>query len=163
MTLDACPVLVPDLTVESSWPLSWSDDAPQSQSYRKKAKPQAATVHAGIALTDEVLRNIELRSVLAGVVNKLAFAGEVTSSSRAAACRFLKELPANAPLPKVSPEGDGGVVFAWGSVADGRNLVILEDWAFHVVLNAGTQGAIYHEGLPFAELVPNQVFEAIKA
>lgn len=163
MSLDACPVLVPDLTFATSWPLSWSEDAPQSQSYRKKTKPQVATAHAGIALTDEVLRNMELREVLAGVVAKLALAGEVTPSSRAAACSFLNELPANAPLPRVSAEGDGGVVFAWGAIADSRNLVIVEDWTFHVVLNAGTQAAVYHEGLPFAGVVPNQVFEAIRA
>lgn len=165
MSFDACPALVQDFSALGDWP-TWDVGqllSRKRKSVRRTQAEDAATAHAGVAFTDDVVRNLELRGLIAGIVSKLAHSGEVTSSSASAACKFLDELPVDAPLPKVNAEGDGGVLFAWGSPNTGRNLVIVEDWCFHVVLNAGTNNAVYFENLPFGGAVPAEVFQAIAA
>jgi hypothetical protein len=86
----------------------------------------------------------------------------VDSTSAAAAQAFIRSLPEDAPLPKLAPDGDGGVLFVWEELPNPL-LVVVDNWRLHMVKAANTPDAEYLQELPFdGEKIPEVVIEAIK-
>lgn len=82
--------------------------------------------------------------------------------TRAASRCFLNALPLSAPLPKVSPDGEGGLIFLWLDAP--KLLVGVDDWTLHYVQAAGTPQAVYRDDVAFAEnSLPDELLLAIAA
>jgi hypothetical protein len=115
----------------------------------------------GERATAEVLANDRERQLLASVIRKLERHAEVSSASHEAAKTFLDALPRTTPLPKVAPDGDGGLLLAWTLESGTRTLVTIDGWTIHCVSRAGTEMAEYSDDLAFDGTIPVEVQEAI--
>lgn len=78
-----------------------------------------------------------------------------------AAYRLLELLPDKIALPKVAPDEDGDLVFAWET--DGRtDLLVVDGWQLHAVANAGTRQAQYYDDIDFGgKVLPVAVIQAL--
>lgn len=65
------------------------------------------------------------------------------------------------PLPKIAPDGDGGIIFAWENSKKSM-LVALQDNLISFVNNAGTPKAVYKDDLLFdSNTIPKDLMEAL--
>jgi hypothetical protein len=72
----------------------------------------------------------------------------VLESIAARARSFLNQLSPDLRIPSVAPDGDGGIVFRWEK--DGsRCLLVLDEESIHIVVNAGSQHAVYLDDLAY--------------
>ncbi len=74
--------------------------------------------------------------------------GRVSAKAAAAACDFIKLLPYDAVMPRIAPDGEGGLVAVWDR-PNGALLVVIDDTHLHIVANAMTPNARYYDQLPF--------------
>jgi hypothetical protein len=83
---------------------------------------------------------------------------EVTcdAASAEAASAFLRALPAEYPLPKIAPDGEGGVILAWESAQ--RELVMCVcGWALYPIINPSSKPE-HLSSLNFdGEKIPDQI------
>jgi len=89
---------------------------------------------------------------------------KISSASRATAEAFLRTLPDNKTLPKLSPDGEGGVMMVWEG--NGRTLLVTADeTVLHAVFAAATPDAVYLNDIPFdaAKTIPREILDAIPA
>lgn len=87
---------------------------------------------------------------------------KITGASRATAEAFLRALPDNKSLPKLSPDGEGGVMMVWE--AHNRTLLVTADESvLHTVFAAATPDAVYLNDIPFnaAKTIPREILDAI--
>ncbi|NMV41824.1 hypothetical protein [Ralstonia insidiosa] len=81
-------------------------------------------------------------------------------TAQSARSLFSSVLPAGR-LPKIAPDGEGGLIALWDSTTSPIVLVI-DNWRLHLVKNAATPQAEYFDDLPFdGESVPQVVSESI--
>lgn len=81
-------------------------------------------------------------------------------TAQSARSLFSSVLPAGR-LPKIAPDGEGGLIALWDSTTHPVVLVI-DNWRLHLVKNAATPEAEYFDDLPFdGESVPQVVSESI--
>ena len=79
----------------------------------------------------------------------------ITEASRRAAGRFLSLLPNDCRLPRVSPDGEGGVVLAWDQ-NERALLVSLQGWTLHFVNAPARSAADYLDDVAFGgETIPD--------
>jgi hypothetical protein len=118
-------------------------------------------VMPGERATPDVFANDGQRQLLASVIRKFERHAAVTSVSHEAAITFIDALPRGAPLPKVAPDGDGGLLLAWTLGSGGRTLVTIDGWTIHCVSRAGTEMATYWDDLAFDGTIPAEIQQAI--
>ena len=85
---------------------------------------------------------------------------KITAETSKAAFSFLNQLPPEIELPKISPDGEGSLVMLWEN-DNSRVLLTIEDWRIHMVKGATSPQAEYYDNLPFAEEIPEIVFQAL--
>ncbi len=118
-------------------------------------------VMPGERATPDALANYRQRELLASVVQKFEKHAVVSSVSHEAAITFFDALPRSAPLPKVAPDGDGGLLLAWTLKSGARTLVTIDGWTLHCVSRTGTEMAEYSDDLAFDGTIPAVIQEAI--
>jgi hypothetical protein len=72
----------------------------------------------------------------------------ISTSTLSNAIAFVSKLPGSANLPKFAPDGEGGLVLSWKGDAS-TCLVVIGERYLHIVLNAGTDEAIYLDDVPY--------------
>lgn len=115
----------------------------------------------GERATPDVFANDDQRQLLVSVIQKLERHAAVSNASHEAAIVLIDALPRTAPLPKVAPDGDGGLLLAWTLASGARTLVTIDGWTIHCVSHAGTEMAEYSDDLAFHGTIPTEVQEAI--
>jgi hypothetical protein len=102
------------------------------------------------------------RKVLCNVLRKMERSALISAATLEAALDFVDAL-GSAPLPKVAPDSDGGVLMAWTGPDGDRTLVTLEDSRIDAVLHAGTSRSEYIDGVLFSGDVPAEIVKSISA
>lgn len=75
--------------------------------------------------------------------------------------KFLELLPTKKALPKISPDGEGGLTMAWEE-CERALLVIVDGALLHAVIGAGTSQAQYVDDISFnTPAIPAAILNAI--
>lgn len=95
---------------------------------------------------------------------RLSWSGEAVGISWetvAAAEAFIRDLPLCVKSPKISPDGEGGLMVVWDE-PPAPTLVIIDGWRLHLVKAATTPNAEYHDDIGFTEgSIPSVVLDAL--
>jgi hypothetical protein len=75
--------------------------------------------------------------------------------------KFFRTLPAGKAFPKVSPDGEGGLMLIWASPQS--VLITVDDLKLHMVVAAATAQAEYLNDIVLGELIDNRILNAIPA
>ncbi len=113
----------------------------------------------------------ETRQALIRLVRRFADVGlswaagqsaKITVITQLTAQRFLLALPAGKALPKISPDGEGGLVMVWEG-ATGPLLLTIDDFHLHAVIGATTRQAEYIDDVPFGpgRNIPQRILDSI--
>lgn len=87
--------------------------------------------------------------------------GTITPTTARATFLFLVLLRNTAPLPKMSVDGEGGLMLIWDK-PDGITLLTVDGWCLHLVQRATTPTAEYSAPLEFnGKEIPREVLRAI--
>jgi hypothetical protein len=81
----------------------------------------------------------------------LSFGSESVNVSRLAAAtaiRFLEALPVNRKLPKVSPDGEGDLLFVWDDTRESCYITVEHD-RLHLLLNPGKEKVSHVDNVQF--------------
>lgn len=145
---------------------SWSDFGVPAATQRQrvpKRVPKRYTAEAfpGVAITAKLSENEEHRRALIGIFKKFGSSGQLSPASTISAEIFLRALPHDKDLPKVSLDGEGGLTMAWQVPGQARNLITISDWMIYAVSQAGTVNAIYLPDTPFNGLIPENILAVI--
>jgi hypothetical protein len=129
-------------------------------------------VWPGEAATPEVIAQEKKRNRLMELAKHFAkegtslFAGRkstISQDTANAAIALLQSMTDASKLPLISPDGEEGLMMLWED-PDAPLLVTLQGWQLHVVINATTPQAEYHDALPYdGERVPQVLLSAISA
>jgi hypothetical protein len=84
---------------------------------------------------------------------------KITTDTFRAVVSFLKLLPYNVALPKISPDGEGSLVMLWEGTSP--TLLTIDGWQFHLVLGATTPTAEYKDNVPFGEEIPEEILRSL--
>ena len=134
--------------------------------------PSLAVV-PGEAATRDALRHEEAREALIALVHRFAAYGlswtggesaKITAATQQAAEAFLRVLPAGKAFPKISPDGEGGLMMVWEGAGDPL-LLTIDNLRLHAVVAAATPRANYINDLPFdwAQVIPQPILDVIPA
>lgn len=132
--------------------------------------PAETVGNPGAALTSETIRRQADAAVLCHLIARLVQEGiswsaedavKISMGTAESALMFFQHLPASATLPKISPDGEGGLMAVWEK--DGRStLVIIDNFNIHLATGATTPDAQYFPELVFdGEQIPDVVLKAI--
>lgn len=78
-----------------------------------------------------------------------------------AALSLLIELPTDRPFPKVSPDGEGGLMMVWDDPLQAL-LLTVDSWRLHAVVNPATSRSQHVDVIPFdGETVPQKLLHLI--
>jgi hypothetical protein len=155
------------LRVGSTWP--WN---PRWQACWPSSAPTAAVV-PGEAATPDVLGHEEKRQAMIALVRRFAAFGlswrageqaKITPTTQHVSEAFLRALPSGKVLPKISPDGEGGLMAIWEG--SGKPLVLtIDDLRLHGVIAAGTPQAEYIDDMPLdsAQVIQDRILDAIPA
>jgi hypothetical protein len=146
-------------------------DIAHRESLRLTEFPAAdLSVLPGEAASSEALSRDKDREVLLELVRRFSVEGlswvsgstvKISTTTSAAATAFLQALNTARVLPKISPDGEGGLLLVWERV-ENPVLVVVEGWRLHLVTAAATPRATYSDDLPFdGEQIPKVVLDAI--
>jgi hypothetical protein len=111
----------------------------------------------GDALTREAIGREERRRALISLVYRFAIHGlswtadqtaTIPPATAVVAEAFFDALPANKALPKISPDGEDGLMMVWEGSGDPL-LVTLDGVRLHAVIAATTPYAEYLNDVPF--------------
>jgi hypothetical protein len=81
-------------------------------------------------------------------------------SANAARALFEILLPAH-QVPKIAPDGEGGLLAIWES-REHPIVLVIDNWRLHLVVDAATPKARYFDNLPFdGERIPDAIIESI--
>jgi hypothetical protein len=125
----------------------------------------------GEAATQEVLRHEEAREALIALVHRFAAYGmswthgklaKITPVTESAAAAFLRSLPTGKAFPKISPDGEGGLMMVWETAA-GPFLLTIDNLRLYGIIAAATPDAKYLDDLLFdwMQVIPQTVLDAI--
>jgi len=116
-----------------------------------RIRPSASSLSAlpGVAITPEVSASREQRRTLAAIFWRLQVSKRISATTYQYAQWFVRALPRDYRLPKVSPDGDGGLQMAWDVPNSGRTLITLNDSVICGVAGAGTPDAVYLDEVSF--------------
>lgn len=138
------------------------------------ASAQSVAVMPGEAATPDVLRHEEARQAIIALVYRFAAYGlswiggaepaKITAITRQVSEAFLHALPAGKAFPKISPDGEGGLMMVWEHGGE-QFLLTVDDLRLHGVKAAGTSRAEYMDDVPFelAQDIPQRILDCIPA
>lgn len=131
-----------------------------------------ASVLPGTLATEAVFAESKQRDELTKLVHVLHVQGysnqagrslKISTSTMKSALSLISSLPYGTRLPKMSPDGEGGLIFVWDD-PNRTLLVVLDDSMIHLVSQPGTQHAQYQEDIYFdQERLPPELLAAIPA
>lgn len=135
--------------------------------FRRIKKNQGLSVFATNHYSEFEQNRRSLSQLISHLNSNPIFIDEVTSRVSARniddALRFVSYLPANKILPKVAPDGEGGVVFAWEGL-ESDTLVVIEKGFISAVIRATRPDAEYFHNIPFdCDQIPSEILQAIPA
>jgi hypothetical protein len=121
--------------------------------------------HIDQSVTDfskEIWKRIELLYKFSQETGSISYDSEtrIDDASLYASRRFLSSLPVAFPLPRIAPDGDGGVMFVWNTNSK-TTIMVIEGSVFHLVKNAGTDKAEYFDNIPLQEIPPLELISAL--
>ncbi|CAN7779864.1 hypothetical protein LJR084_008129 [Variovorax sp. LjRoot84] len=128
-------------------------------------------VSPGEPATMEILDNQSQRARLARLVEQMYLDGSaqnaespyISRTSRLAAKLLIDALPRDTTLPKLAPDGEGGIILAWAT-EQRKMFVTVDDARLHCVDNAGSPDAVYFDDLAFdGYLMPQPILDALLA
>jgi hypothetical protein len=134
----------------------------------------ALAVEPGRVLTRSVLAWMRRRRELLALIHQLAGVGfsrvagrvePVTATAAASAKAFISMLPQGAKLPRVVPDGEGGLMAIWGDGV-GELMAIIDDAHIHFVVHPTAPNAKYYDDVPFSGsdfLLPPEVLEILSS
>jgi hypothetical protein len=168
------------MSLAEFWPEAISVDALQHVSVSAgSARRDWETSSAALAVvpreavTDEALSYKKTREALVALVYcfeiyGLSWKGEeaakINPRTAVAAEMILRALPASKALPRIAPDGEGGLMMVW----EGRGepfLLTIDNFRLHGVIAAATPQAEYIDDMPFDErqIIPRPILDAIPA
>ena len=87
--------------------------------------------------------------------------GRISPITRSFSEKFLRLLPMGKALPKITPDGEGGLIMAWEGQGE-TVLVTVDGSRLHAVIAAGTQDAQYIDDCPFdGSDIPDDILNVI--
>jgi hypothetical protein len=90
-------------------------------------------------------------------------AAQVTWETQLATLRFIDLLPDDVKLPRVAPDGEGGITLHWETEDYRYHLGGVGDWQLHFVFNAGQAHARYVDDVTFnGDEIPDQILQFLK-
>ncbi len=132
----------------------------------------SVAVLPGEAATPEAISSEHERKALIELVRHFAVHGlswtagdcaKISLATEATAIRFLDALPAAKAPPKISPDGEGGLMLVW-EAPGGPLLVTVDDLRLHTVISATTPNAEYLSDSAFnSPEIPRRILDAIPA
>ncbi|MQA23452.1 hypothetical protein [Rugamonas rivuli] len=122
-------------------------------------------VHPGEFLSAAVVEREKTRDMLITSIRRFASetsdAYRLTSETADASVALIKALRNSMRLPKIAPDGEGGLMAVW----EGEHPVIalvVDNWKMHMVTGAATDQAEYFDDLPFDGIrLPKEILEFI--
>lgn len=115
----------------------------------------------GVPITDEVIESERQRRTLGVVLRRFAGERQITRATLRSALDFVGELPHAKVLPRVAPDGDGGVMLVWDTPGQGQTVITLADSMVYAVARAGTAHAHYFDDMPFDGVIEDELLDAI--
>ncbi|WP_174874896.1 hypothetical protein [Vogesella oryzae] len=167
--------LMGNQVVELKW--QWKENKSNSYQIGKRERitlteqslPDVAVMPGKAANRDAFLRHKE-KELLLGLIQRfekegftrtVGNEGKITVDTAKSAMAFLKVLPEGTVIPKIAPDGEGGLVVAWEGPQT-VTILVVDDWRLHLVRNAKTKDAEYFDDILFdGEKVPDPVLMAI--
>lgn len=124
----------------------------------------------GEAATADAIARDKARSALIELVQKFYDQGfswsaginiKISSHTIEAARAFFRVLPDDVILPKISPDGEGGLLMAWES-RDKLVMAVIDGWLMHLVDAATTTNAVYLDDILFdGNRIPSAIMDAL--
>jgi hypothetical protein len=88
---------------------------------------------------------------------------EITWETQVASSRFIDLLPDDVALPRVAPDGEGGVTLHWETQDHRHHLGGVDGWRLHFVFDAGQEDARYVDNIKFdGDEIPNQILHSLQ-
>jgi hypothetical protein len=132
---------VPQRSVEMTFPCDFADTA---------ANPGEKITPAALERSRVMdrLKILVLRFIAEGISWQAGRATKITVSTAESAIALLPLLPNDVPIPKIAPDGEGGLNIVW---EDNGNIVLLivDNYILHTVKHAGTCSAVCEENIAF--------------
>lgn len=132
----------------------------------------SVAVLPGQAATQDAISRDKARRALIDLTRKFFVQGfswsagaavRISEDTTNAAAAFLLALPSGAALPKISPDGEGGLLMVWEYRGD-LVIAVIDGWRIHLVARATTPDALYLDDRPFdGEQIPKAILESIPA
>jgi hypothetical protein len=123
----------------------------QTVSRTQPAFPDVA-VHPGEFLSPAVVERERMRNMLITSIHRFAAetaeAYRITPETAEAAVALIKAFRNSMQLPKIAPDGEGGLMAVWEGEYPPIALVV-DNWKMHIVTGAATAHAEYFDDLPF--------------
>lgn len=87
----------------------------------------------------------------------------ITWETQLASSRFIDLLPDDVVLPRVAPDGEGGVTLHWETQDHRHHLGGVDGWRLHFVFDAGQEHARYVDNIKFdGDEIPGQILQSLK-
>jgi hypothetical protein len=129
---------------------------------------RSITVRPGEVATPESNRYATERQELLKLVRQFSIDGlswqngqsaTISDLTHQTAHRFLSGLPARKAFPKISPDGEGGLMMVW----EGASVLVItiDDLKVHMVTNATTPNAHYLNDIVLGDLIDPSILDAI--
>jgi hypothetical protein len=141
--------------------------------YRPQVRPDPsdnAAVFPGKLANADTIRYEKKREELITLVKQLSsdpFSWNsnahcvVDGDTAIAATRFLSRIPTPWKLPRLAPNGEGGLIMIWDHDAS-QAIVVVTEWKLHLVSNPGTSAAAYIDDEPFdGETIPTEFISVL--
>jgi hypothetical protein len=132
--------------------------------------PAEIVGNPGAPLTPETMRRQADAAALIHLIGQLVQDGiswsaddavTISTGTAESALMFFQHLPTTSLLPKISPDGEGGLMAVWEKNG-GTTLVIIDNFNIHLATGATTPDAKYFPELVFdGEQIPDVVLKAI--
>lgn len=131
-----------------------------------------AAAYPGSDLTQEFLERERSRSILLALIRRLADSGYAWSAERTASISretaesadcLVRQLPAPFDVPRVAPDGEGGLILLWERDGNATRLLTVDGWTLHLVCAPGSAQARYFDAVPFSsQEVPAQIVAELR-
>lgn len=128
------------------------------------------SVLPGKAATEEAVAEEKLQESIIRLIDYFFVDGhsrqvgrvsKISLDTRNSAIALFSSLPRGLPPPKLSPDGDGGLMMVW-ETDSASALAVLDGWTIHVVKSPATAQAEYFDDLAFdRERIPPALLQAI--
>jgi hypothetical protein len=101
----------------------------------------------------EALVHLAGRFLTEGFTSSSSGTPTITSDTAKAFRALLSHLPAGSSLPRIAPDGEGGLLLHWDNASQ-EVLAVLDNWTLHIVEAPTTLHARYHDPIAVEEGAP---------